>query len=105
MLGTHDFAAFAASGSCAKDTVRTVSALSIRQEGELIALLVEGNGFLYNMVRILAGTLADVGCGKCPEGAIARALESKDRLALGQTAPAHGLTLMRIWYPGGAYEY
>ena len=103
MLGTHDFAAFAASGSCAKDTVRTVTALSIEQADELVTLFVEGNGFLYNMVRILAGTLADVGCGRIPEGAIARALESKDRLALGQTAPAQGLTLLRVWYPDNAF--
>ena len=102
VLGTHDFAAFAASGSCAKDTVRTVTAITIGQEGELVTLFVEGNGFLYNMVRILAGTLTDIGCGKCAEGAIAKALANTDRLALGQTAPAHGLTLMRVWYPENA---
>ena len=84
--------------------MRTVTAITIDQEGELVTLFVEGNGFLYNMVRILAGTLTDIGCGKCAEGAIVKALANNDRLALGQTAPAHGLTLMRVWYPENASE-
>ena len=61
-------------------------------------LLVYGGGFLYNMVRILAGTLIGVGSGKLREGAIERALAGKSRLELGITAPAHGLTLMRVFY-------
>lgn len=98
MLGTHDFAPFAASGSEVKDTVRTIYAVSVKRSGDILEMLVEGNGFLYNMVRILAGTLIGVGTGKIERGAIARALESGSRLDLGITAPAQGLTLMRIDY-------
>ena len=101
MIGTHDFAPFAASGSEVKDTVRTIYSLSVQRKGDIIEMLVEGNGFLYNMVRILAGTLIGVGTGKIEKGAIRRALESGSRLDLGVTAPAHGLTLMRIDYENG----
>lgn len=98
MIGTHDFAPFAASGSEVKDTVRTIYSVSVKRSGDILEMLVEGNGFLYNMVRILAGTLIGVGTGKIERGAIARALESGSRLDLGVTAPAQGLTLMRIDY-------
>ena len=98
MLGTHDFAPFAASGSEVKDTVRTIYSVSVQRSGDILEMLVEGNGFLYNMVRILAGTLIGVGTGKIERGAIVRALESGSRLDLGITAPAQGLTLMRIDY-------
>ena len=102
MLGTHDFAAVAASGSVVKDTVRTVSQCDLtRTEGGLILLHVRGNGFLYNMVRILAGTLIDVGAGKLDRRAISRAIESRNRLDLGATAPARGLTLMQVYYSQG----
>lgn len=96
MVGTHDFAPFAASGSEVKDTVRTIYSVSVKRAGDLIEMLVEGNGFLYNMVRILAGTLIGVGTEKIQKGAIKRALLSGSRLDLGVTAPAQGLTLMRI---------
>ena len=98
MIGTHDFAPFAASGSEVKDTVRTIYSVSVKRSGDIIEMLVEGNGFLYNMVRILAGTLIGVGTGKIEKGAIKRAIESGSRLDLGVTAPARGLTLMRIDY-------
>ncbi len=98
LIGTHDFAAFASAGSIVKDTVRTVYRADMDKDGELVTLTVEGNGFLYNMVRIIAGTLIGVGTGKIAHGAIQRAIEAKDRLQLGITAPAHGLTLMRVWY-------
>ncbi|MDR1599149.1 MAG: tRNA pseudouridine(38-40) synthase TruA [Oscillospiraceae bacterium] len=103
MVGARDFAAFAASGSKAKTTVRTIESVSVTRgilNPELIELSIRGDGFLYNMVRILAGTLADVGSGKLEPGAVDRAVESGDRLALGQTAPPHGLTLMRVVYEG-----
>ena len=96
--GTHDFKAFAASGSVAKDTVRTIYACRVARSGEEVMLLVHGSGFLYNMVRILAGTAIQVGCGKLESGAIERALSGKSRLSLGVTAPPHGLTLMRVFY-------
>lgn len=98
LLGTHDFAAFAASGSVVKDTVRTIWRADVMENGSEIALIVEGNGFLYNMVRIIAGTLIGVGSGKLPSGAFRRAIESGNRLDLGVTAPAHGLTLMEVFY-------
>ena len=104
LLGTHDFAAFAASGSVAKSTVRTIVGARVTREGERVTLCVKGDGFLYNMVRIIAGTLAEIGTGKRAPGAIARAIETGDRLALGQTAPARGLTLVRVFYEGDEIE-
>ena len=98
LVGEHDFAAFAASGSVVKDTVRTVYRCDVTREGNEIKLIVEGNGFLYNMVRIIAGTLIGVGSGNIAPGAFRRAIESKNRLDLGVTAPAHGLTLMEVFY-------
>ena len=99
MLGTHDFAPFAASGSVVKDTVRTIDKIEVFEAAPFIEMRVHGNGFLYNMVRILAGTLIGVGSGKIEEDAIKRALESGSRLDLGVTAPPQGLTLMRVDYP------
>ena len=98
LVGTHDFAAFAASGSVVKDTVRTIWRADVLRRDNDVILFVEGNGFLYNMVRIIAGTLANVGSGKLEPGAIRRAIDTGDRLALGVTAPAHGLTLMEVFY-------
>ena len=98
LVGTHDFGAFAASGSVVKDTVRTIYRADVLQNGPEITLIVEGNGFLYNMVRIIAGTLIGVGSGKIEPGAFRRAIESGSRLDLGITAPAHGLTLMEVFY-------
>ncbi len=98
LLGTHDFAAFAAAGGQAKTTVRRIDFFDVRREGDEITLRVHGNGFLYNMVRIIAGTLIDVGHGKLDEGCVARAIESKNRLDLGVTAPAKGLELTWVEY-------
>ncbi len=100
LCGTHDFAAFAASGSVATSTVRTIYRAQVTRSGETVTLTVLGDGFLYNMVRIIAGTLMEVGTGKRAPGAIASAIATGDRLALGQTAPAKGLTLMRVLYGG-----
>ena len=100
LLGTHDFAAFAASGSVVKSTVRTIYRVQVKRSGDLVTLTVLGDGFLYNMVRIIAGTLMEVGTGKRAPGAIREAIETGNRLALGQTAPAKGLTLMRALYEG-----
>lgn len=104
LLGTHDFAAFAASGSVVKDTVRTIWRAEVQRQGREISLIVEGNGFLYNMVRIIAGTLIGVGSGKLESGAFARAIKSGNRLDLGITAPAHGLTLMEVFYEPHGFE-
>lgn len=100
LCGTHDFAAFAASGSVAKSTVRTIYRVQVMRRGDEVELMILGDGFLYNMVRIIAGTLMEVGTGKRETGAIAAAIETGDRLKLGQTAPAKGLALMRVLYGG-----
>ena len=98
LLGTHDFAAFAASGSVVRDTVRTIWRADVTRSGNDVTLIIEGNGFLYNMVRIIAGTLRDIGSGKLESGALAQAIETGNRLDLGVTAPAYGLTLMEVFY-------
>ena len=98
LLGTHDFAAFQASGGTAKTTVRTLTDVTLVQEGPLLTLTVCGNAFLYNMVRIIAGTMLDIGMGRVAPDAFRKALQTCDRLALGITAPACGLELTKIYY-------
>lgn len=97
-LGTHDFAAFQASGGTAKTTVRTIYGLDIVRQDDDITLTVRGNAFLYNMVRIMAGTLIAVGQDRLPADCIDEALETGNRLVLGVTAPPNGLELTRIFY-------
>lgn len=104
LIGSHDFAAFAASGSVVKDTVRTIYRADVMRADDEIRLMIEGSGFLYNMVRIIAGTLVGVGSGKLEPGAFGRAMASGNRLDLGVTAPAHGLTLMEVFYDAGDLE-
>ena len=99
LLGTHDFAAFAASGSVVRDTVRTIWRAEVTRNGHDVMLVVEGNGFLYNMVRIIAGTLIDVGHSKLPPECLQTALTTLNRLDLGVTAPANGLELTEVKYP------
>lgn len=96
IVGTHDFAAFRAAGDEREVTTRTIHDVEVRREGQRVAITIEGNAFLYNMVRILVGTLVDVGRGHLEEGTIARALAGRDRSLAGQTAPAHGLVLESI---------
>ncbi len=98
-IGTHDFASFCAAGSQTETTVRTVYDLKVKKEGELLTISITGNGFLYNMVRIIAGTLMKVGSGDIPPKEIPAIIEAKDRRAAGPTAPARGLTLVQIRYP------
>ena len=101
IIGEHDFRAFAASGSEAKSTVRDIQFVSVQQHDELIEITVRGRSFLYNMVRILAGGLIYIGMGKLPQNALRVALQSGNRLDLGITAPAHGLTLVSVYYKEG----
>ncbi len=104
LLGRHDFAAFQAAGGTAKTTVRTLRSAALVQPAEdEIVLTVEGDAFLYNMVRIIAGTLIEIGQGKRGEDAFLRAFETRDRLALGVTAPPHGLELTRVDYSPEAF--
>ena len=105
LLGTHDFAAFQASGGTAKTTIRTLYEASLEQNGDELTLVVRGNAFLYNMVRIIAGTLTDIGMGRKQPDAFRRALETLDRLELGITAPACGLELTRVYYADEWQEF
>ncbi len=98
VLGTHDFAAFAAAGGSAKTTVRTITGANVTRHGEQVSLIVSGNAFLYNMVRILAGTLIEIGQGNLSPQVLMQALETGNRLLLGPTAPPHGLELTRVEY-------
>ncbi len=100
LVGTQDFAAFEASGGTARTTVRTIEAADLSRQGELITLTIRGNAFLYNMVRIIAGTLILIGQGKLPEDSFTQAIALKDRLLLGPTAPPQGLCLVRVDYEG-----
>ena len=96
--GTHDFRCFEASGSSVKDTVRTVEKVEIIKNGEDVEIRVTGNGFLYNMVRIIAGTLVDVGKGKIAANDVEDIIKSGDRVRAGKTLPAKGLTLYSVTY-------
>lgn len=98
ILGTHDFAAFAAAGGQAKTTVREMLDASVTRSGPMIEISVTGTGFLYNMVRIISGALVYVGLGKLEGDCLSRALRSLDRLDLGVTAPPQGLELTRVCY-------
>lgn len=103
LLGKHDFAAFQASGGTAKTTVRTIHRVSLTRQGDEITLSIEGDAFLYNMVRIIAGTLIEIGQHRRNEDAFTRAVASGSRLDLGVTAPSHGLELTRVDYPQAAF--
>ncbi|MDO4294320.1 MAG: tRNA pseudouridine(38-40) synthase TruA [Eubacteriales bacterium] len=95
LVGEHDFKSFCSIHTQADSTVRTVTALDVEQQGSLITIRVTGNGFLYNMVRIIAGTLMETGAGKYPPERVRDILEACDRKCAGPTAPARGLTLVR----------
>ena len=100
LLGTHDFTAFKASGGLAKTTVRTIYSAEVRQEpcGGIYFLEICGNGFLYNMVRIIAGTLVGVAEGRFRPEAVAEMIAARERRKAGMTAPPHGLYLCRVTY-------
>lgn len=94
LVGEHDFTSFSSAGGQAVSPVRTIYELGVRREACEVVITVTGNGFLYNMVRIIAGTLIEAGQGKYPPGKVKDMLKAKDRAAAGQTAPACGLTLI-----------
>ncbi len=98
-LGEHDFFAFMSAGSKLEHTVRTIFRSEWSQCGQFYYYDVSANGFLYNMVRILVGTMLEIGSGKLPQDAIAHAINSKNRSDAGPTAPPQGLALMRVQYP------
>ena len=97
-IGEHDFKAFKASGTSSKSSVRKILDGSVRKEEERVIIEVTGTGFLYNMVRIISGTLLDVGLGKIKPEDIPSIIESKDRTKAGKTLPAHGLYLLQVNY-------
>jgi tRNA pseudouridine38-40 synthase len=99
VVGTHDFNAFKCADSSMENTVRTIERSEWLRNGNLLVYTVEGNGFLYNMVRILVGTMLEIGSGKRKPEDLLNAINSGNRKDAGATAPAHGLCLCRVVYP------
>lgn len=93
--GEHDFRSFCQTGAQVESTVRTIYSAEVVEEGAELVIRICGSGFLYNMVRIIAGTLMDVGRGRTAPGDMAAILRARDRSAAGPTAPPHGLTLIK----------
>ncbi|MDO4804799.1 MAG: tRNA pseudouridine(38-40) synthase TruA [Lachnospiraceae bacterium] len=99
LMGEHDFASFAAAGYSSKTTVREIYDAHVTREGDRVTFTITGTGFLYNMVRILAGTLIEIGAGKYAPEHMRTVLDARNRKAAGPTAPAKGLVLLKIQYP------
>lgn len=97
--GTHDFQSLATANPAVTNTVRTIYRTSLWREGDMIVFRITGNGFLYNMVRIIVGTLLEIGKGTWPAEYMQTILEAKDRKKAGPTARPEGLTLLKIEYP------
>jgi tRNA pseudouridine38-40 synthase len=97
-VGTHDFASFRSAADERPSTVRTLTRVDVErgQDARIVSIVVEGNAFMHNMVRILVGTMVDVGAGRLPAGTMAAAIAARDRRAAGTTAPAHGLVLEQV---------
>ncbi len=100
-IGEHDFGGFCSAGSQVKSTVRCIYDIKILKNGEDIKIQITGNGFLYNMVRIIAGTLIEVCMGRREIETVKQAIDRKDRTLAGPTAPARGLVLLKIVYKSG----
>lgn len=98
LIGRHDFASFCGSGAQVKSTIRTITSAMVERDGDIITIRISGTGFLYNMVRIIAGTLIEIGNGQYPPERMKSIVEACDRAAAGPTAPACGLTLIGIRY-------
>ncbi|MBQ7918591.1 MAG: tRNA pseudouridine(38-40) synthase TruA [Lachnospiraceae bacterium] len=98
LIGTYDYASFCSNPRMKKSTVRTVDKIDIQQDGPYITFTYHGNGFLQHMVRILTGTLLEVGMGKRTPDSIAELRDAKDRKLAGATAPACGLCMMQVDY-------
>ena len=98
LVGEHDFKSFKASGTSSKSSIRTIYNAVVTREGEIVTIELTGNGFLYNMVRIIAGTLVDVGTEKINIKDIKEILEAKDRSKAGKTLPPNGLYLVNVEY-------
>jgi len=98
LVGEHDFKSFCTVRTQAEETVRTIYSLDVTKTGDMITIRISGSGFLYNMVRIIAGTLMKVGMGVYPPEHVEEILEARNRQAAGPTAPARGLTLISMEY-------
>ena len=98
IIGKHDFKGFSSVGRFKKSTVRTVNFIEIEEENNLIKIRINGNGFLYNMVRIISGTLYNIGTGELEESVINEIFEEKIRAKAGVTFPASGLRLVKVYY-------
>ncbi len=98
LIGEKDFRSFMASGSSVKNTVREIYDISFKEANELLVIEFHGNGFLYNMVRIIVGMLLDVEASRLPIEKIDQIIESKDRTQLKHTAPPEGLYLVKVYY-------
>lgn len=98
LTGTHDFKSFCGNKKMKKSTVRTIENIEFKQQGSHLHIYFTGNGFLQQMVRILTGTLIEVGLGKCEPGKMTDILNAQDRQAAGPTAPAQGLFLVNVEY-------
>ncbi len=103
LVGEHDFQSFCSANVSSGSTIRTVYEAVVEREGDMIYFDITGNGFLYNMVRIIAGTLLEIGRGAMAPEAMARILAAHDRSMAGPTAPPCGLTLLNIEYPEWGY--
>lgn len=97
-IGEHDFKSFCSADCTKENTVRTIYDCGVRREGELVIFTVSGSGFLYNMVRIMVGTLLHINEGKLPRGAIKELLTKRDRTLAGRTVPPQGLYLNKVYY-------
>ena len=97
-LGEHDFKSFCALRSQAEETVRTIYSLDLTKDGDLITMRITGSGFLYNMVRIIAGTLMRVGTGAYPPAHVEEIMDARDRSVAGPKASAKGLTLVELQF-------
>ena len=98
LVGEHDFKCFQAQGTPVKTTVRTITGVNVTQQQSRVVLTIGGNGFLYNMVRIITGTLIQVGLGKTAPTDIIEIIAGRDRTKAGPTVPPHGLCLEEIYY-------
>ncbi len=103
LVGEHDFKSFCQAGTQAETTTRTIYRLDVEEQGAELVIRVCGSGFLYNMVRIIAGTLMEVGQGKRTPAAMEDVLSAKNRGAAGATAPAHGLTLVKYEFEAAVW--
>ena len=101
-IGEHDFKSFCSADCDKENTTRTIYDFTVKREGQLVKFRVSGNGFLYNMVRIMVGTLLSVNEGKLPPGAVGQLLHKRDRTLAGRTVPPQGLYLDRVFYDKGA---